>query len=196
MGDFFMGNTTEGLTSTTSTASVAQTEENTTAPYEALPIQPSAPLGEVMVGLLPEPTTIPVRPPRHRMTPEERAAKIAAGINLPGPRPKSEQPIVPTVLTPSTDDYRKLAAKLAALENQINSAPADVVSQNPEPIVSADADALLEALVTKLVALENNDQYRSVWLHFFTHGGVFIGPNYTEELKAACNYLNSQVTDG
>jgi len=58
--------------------------------------------------------------------------------------------------------------------------------------VDTQADVILTALVNKLVALENNDQYRSVWLHFFNHGGTFSGPNYVNELQTACDYLNAK----
>lgn len=61
-------------------------------------------------------------------------------------------------------------------------------SVNALPVDNRATD-ILRSLVERLVALENDGQYRSVWLHFFQHGGVFTGPNYTEELRAACAYL-------
>jgi hypothetical protein len=64
----------------------------------------------------------------------------------------------------------------------------------PEVIVKEDTESLqfLDTLVAKLVAMENNPQYRSVWLHFFNHGGVYNGPNYSVELRTAVDYLNSK----
>lgn len=51
---------------------------------------------------------------------------------------------------------------------------------------------LLDNLVGKLVAMENNAQYQSMWLTFFQHGGVYNGPNYEVELRAAADFLNAR----
>lgn len=129
-----------------------QTSENTTAPFEPSP---------VITTIVPPPK--PKRK-RIRLTPKQRAAKIAAGWNPPGPQPKSV----------AQND-----------QNILNSMHGDQKG-------STKADEVLNALVLKLVALENDAQYRSVWLHFFTHGGVFSGPKYADELAAAIQYLNGK----
>lgn len=99
---------------------------------------------------------------RIRLTPKQRAAKIAAGWNPPGPRPAVKTPHVPLTI-------EEIERGFASYESP--------------------AIALLKSLVDKLVLLENNAQYRSVWRHYFQHGGVFNGPRYTEELQAAIQYL-------
>jgi hypothetical protein len=139
-----------------------QTAENTTAPFE-----PSSVVTVVTTGNVVQPAPKPKRKRPPRMTPKQRAAKIAAGINLPGPQPKylaqGDQAILQTI-APATELRTQARNRMA--------------------------DELLKALVAKLVALENNAQYHSVWVHFFTHGGVFTGPKYIDELTAAVQYLN------
>lgn len=137
--------------STTATISEMQTPENTTAPFEP--------------GEFRQPTTKP-RKKRIRLTPKQRAAKIASGWNPPGPQPKNQ------ILNQALEE-------LAAVTK-------------PSKVIPSKADELLKALVDKLVALENDAQYRSVWLHFFTHGGVFSGPKYIDELKEAVQYILSK----
>jgi hypothetical protein len=127
------------MVTTTSAYAVAQTEENTTAPFET-----------------------PAKK-RIRLTPAQREAKMATGWNPPGPRPKTSKP----------------SAQKQPVEVRT------VIGPSP-------ADELLKSLVEKLIALENDDQYKGVWFHFFTHGGVYNGPNYTEELRAACDFLNGK----
>jgi hypothetical protein len=132
---------------TTAPQTPIQTPENTTMPYDATAPMPA-----------PAPTSKPKRK-RSRMTPKQRAAKIAAGWNPPGPRPKSAGEAIQ-----------------AAVPRQ-------------QKVNDSEAIAHLKTLVEKLVALENDVQYRAVWLHYFNHGGVYIGPKYTDELNAAIQYL-------
>jgi hypothetical protein len=94
-------------------------------------------------------------------TKEMRAAKIAAGWKPPNYKPPVSQP-------QSTPDMRQ---------------------EGPQTTSEKESVELLRALVKKLVALENNEQYRSVWSHFFVHGGVYNGPRYMDELNAAIGYL-------
>lgn len=61
----------------------------------------------------------------------------------------------------------------------------------PHPVTSS-ADQLLKNLVTKMVAMENDLQYKIVWVTFFRFGGVYNGPRYYEELEAAVKYLKGK----
>lgn len=98
-----------------------------------------------------------------RLTAAQRAAKIASGWNPPGRKPQQEHR---TIFNAELDDA--------------------LISSQPQNI---EANLLLKALVEQLVALENDPQYRSVWTHFFIHGGVYTGPKYIDELNDAIQYL-------
>lgn len=127
--------------------------------------------GDPGISGTPHKSNTAVRPKRIRirLTPAQRAAKIAAGWNPPGRKPRTENPENPEVPLP--------------------------VEGNVSHYEESPAEDILKELVEKIIALENNDQYKSVWLHFFNHGGVFTGPNYTKELQAACDYLNGVVSE-
>ena len=155
---------TDGVTATTmGIATEQQTPENTTAPFEPLP-QTEVP--KKSVGF----------------TKEKREEKIRNGWIPPNLRPKV-QSTTPTATGPAVDPQALEKTFLAMGWTP----PAPQAIQDP-----VNVELLLEALVAKLVAVENNDQYRSIWLHFFQHGGVYNGPNYLQELQASCDYLNSQ----
>lgn len=153
-------NTTDNMVSTTTSSTVDQTTENTVAPHES------------MVA----PTLVPKKK-RIRLTPEERARRIAEGWNPPGPRPRNF-----LVSARGTVDPNIELGFDEPLEDQVGEAYGET-----------EADEVLRALVEKMLALENNEQYKNVWYHFFSHGGVYNGPNYHAELRAACDYLNSKV---
>lgn len=67
-----------------------------------------------------------------------------------------------------------------------------IVKQTQDSIEQNEAIRLLDNLVAKMVAMENNAQYQSMWLAFFQHGGVYNGPNYEQELREAANFLNAR----
>lgn len=102
----------------------------------------------------------PPKKKRVRMTRRQRAARIAGGWNPPGPRPRTEA------------------------EKVIESVPRVTKPKGP-----SDAEVVLKSLVMKLVAIENDVQYRAVWTHYFMHGGVYLGPKYVDELNDAIQYL-------
>lgn len=118
----------------------------------------------------PSPSTAPVKK-SSGFTKEMRDAKIAGGWIPPEKRPK--KPVA------------------VAKEDLAIISVSEGVKANREPMPGwvNPADKLLKALVDKLVALENNEQYVSVWTHFFVHGGVFNGPKYLDELNEAIQYL-------
>lgn len=132
------------MVSTTAPVTVAQTEENTMAPHEQ-PVHIETPKPKKK---------------RSRLTPRQRAAKIAAGWNPPGPRPQTSAAV-----------------------------PADFQAAVQGTLIENKAKQVLKTLVDKLVSLENDPQYRSVWTHFFMHGGVYTGPKYIDELNDAIQYL-------
>jgi len=110
---------------------------------------------------------LPSEPPKKKstgFTKEMREKKIAEGWIPPEKRnkPAPPQPVTASVLS----------------------------GMKTMEIKTTQADIVLENLVDKLIQLENNPQFRSVWLHFFNHGGVYNGPRYADELQAACDYLN------
>jgi hypothetical protein len=139
----------------------AQTAENTVAPFAALP---EAPVVKAPYK----------RPPRTKAYREARAAERAAlGLAKPG---------------------RKSASDMAALQSKDdrgNYEDRHTPETRAEVVFSDEGDDLLKALVDKLVALENDSQYVAVWTHFFSVGGVYNGPRYLDELKAAITYLQS-----
>lgn len=105
-----------------------------------------------------------VRPPRTKAYREAKAAEyVAAGRSKPGRKSKAELEAI-------------AAEAIAAAE------AADLYDEDT-------ANELLKRIVDKLVALENDAQYKSVWVHFFQFGGVYNGPNYLEELTDAIAYL-------
>lgn len=94
----------------------------------------------------------------------KEAERATKGWNKPGPKP---------------GNYRAAAA---------TQSPSTVGTKYSQ----TKADELLDALVLKLVAQENDGQYRSVWTHFFSFGGVYNGPTYIPELNTAIEYLKSK----
>lgn len=49
-------------------------------------------------------------------------------------------------------------------------------------------DALVEALdglVTRLLSIHEDEQYKGVWVSYAIHGNRYAGPTYTAELAAA-----------
>lgn len=118
----------------------------------------------------PSPSAAPIKK-SSGFTKEMRDAKIAGGWIPPEKRKKTVAKEDLAVLGKGLkDNTPPSAAIFAARRAQV-------------------ADRLLKALVDKLVALENNEQYVSVWTHFFVHGGVFNGPKYLDELNEAIQYL-------
>jgi hypothetical protein len=87
----------------------------------------------------------------------------------------------------------KIAAGWIPPEKRVKDSVSVGIGSIPQSIQEQhEAEVILERLVAKMVALENNGQYQSMWTMFFQHGGVYTGPNYVDELRVACDFLNAR----
>lgn len=110
----------------------------------------------------------------------------------PSPAPKKS--------TGFTKEMReaKIAAGWIPPEKRRQNVETEITEENVSAMAQDHNEAIrvLENLVAKMVAMENNGQYQSMWTMFFQHGGVYTGPNYVDELRAACEFLNARKLQG
>lgn len=130
--------------------------------------------GEAVQQQTPENTTAPFEQSAQTSVPQSPAPKKSTGF---------------------TKEMReaKIAAGWIPPEKRVKEAPALQITENAVGRYGETTELLLlDRLVAKLVAMENNAQYQSMWLTFFQHGGVYNGPNYEKELREAADFLNAR----
>lgn len=172
--------------STTGDQKEAQTPQNTVMPHEEIPVM-ELPLAENhIITHAPEPESPAAPAPagdRPEYTPDGHKIYYFANrekgvIRVDGKFRSLDPNHVP----------KRKKKKPPPVETAAETAAAPVAAPAPTPALN-EAETLLKNLVQKLVAFENDVQYRSVWTHFFAIGGVYTGPRYIDELRAAVDYL-------